>query len=187
MSRDKNPIEQAVDQALDAFVYAPIGLVFDGPALFPKLVEKGRTQVKVARMMGEMAVQMGQKEATKRVARTQGPSATRSVAVGVIAPQEAPPTPPTVDETTVSDRPVTGTATSTSTKAKPKTTAAGAAKRPRTGGPAPSPPSTPRAWPSPTTTACPPARWSSVCVAWLVPISTTCAPTRPPPGLARRS
>ena len=27
MTADKNPIEEAVDQALDAFVYAPIGLL----------------------------------------------------------------------------------------------------------------------------------------------------------------
>ncbi len=134
MSHDKNPIEQAVDQALDAFVYAPIGLVFDGPALFPKLVEKGRTQVKVARMMGEMAVQMGQKEAEKRMAKTQGPLRDALVAFGVVPAPTPAPTPPTVDETTVTDVPVTtATSPTTSTATKPRT------KRPTAGGPAPTP------------------------------------------------
>ncbi len=95
VSDDKNPIEQAVDQAMDAFVYAPIGLVFDGPGLFPTLVDKGRTQVKVARMMGQMAVQMGQSEAEKRMAKTRGPLRDVLSAMGVVAPAKpsAAPTP----------------------------------------------------------------------------------------------
>ena len=131
MSHDKNPIEQAVDQALDAFVYAPIGLVFEGPALFPQLVEKGRMQVKVARMMGEMAVQMGQTEAEKRIAKTQGPLRDALVAMGVVARPEPAPTPPTVDETTVTDPPVAPTPKRTTpARAKP-------APKPSAGGPAP--------------------------------------------------
>lgn len=90
MSDDKNPLETAVDQAMDAFVYAPIGLVFDGPSLFPKLVEKGRNQVKVARMMGQMAVQMGQTEAGKRLAEAEGPLRDALVAVGVVPPHRTP-------------------------------------------------------------------------------------------------
>lgn len=103
MSDDKNPIEAAVDQAMDAFVYAPIGLVFDGPALFPKLVEKGRTQVQVARMMGKMAVQMGQSEAEKRLSATEGPLREVFAAMGVVPPEptrdQAPDPEPTVTST----------------------------------------------------------------------------------------
>lgn len=84
MSDDKNPLEQAVDQAMDTFVYAPIGLLFDGPALFPKLVEKGRNQVQVARMMGQMAVQMGQGEAEKRVGKAQSQVRDSLVAAGLV-------------------------------------------------------------------------------------------------------
>ncbi|MGK2929548.1 MAG: hypothetical protein ACSLFO_08215 [Acidimicrobiales bacterium] len=90
MSDDKTPLEAAVDQAMDAFVFAPIGLVLDGPALFPTLVEKGRIQVQVARMMGKMAVQMGQSEAEKRVAATEGPLRDVLVAMGVAAPTPPP-------------------------------------------------------------------------------------------------
>lgn len=103
MSDDKNNLEQAVEQALDAFVYAPIGLIFDGPALFPKLVEKGRNQVNVARMMGQMAVQMGQSEAEKRVKEAQGQVRDTLVGLGVVPAPKAEtkaeaPTPPTVTE-----------------------------------------------------------------------------------------
>lgn len=81
MSDDKTPLEEAVDQAVEAFVYAPIGLIFDGPALFPDLVERGKTQVKVARMMGQMAVQTGQSELSKRLdaASSQAPGPVRDV------------------------------------------------------------------------------------------------------------
>lgn len=90
MSDDKNPLEQAVDQAMDTFVYAPIGLIFDGPALFPKLVERGRNQVQVARMMGQMAVQMGQSEAEKRVTKA-GSQLRDSLAAAGLVPQDTPP------------------------------------------------------------------------------------------------
>ena len=92
MSDDKSPLEQAIDQAMDAFVYAPIGLIFDGPDLFPKLAERGRNQVQTARMMGEMVVKMGQSEAEKRAARTQGPLRDALSAVGVVPPRPATPT-----------------------------------------------------------------------------------------------
>lgn len=61
MTDEKNPIEQA----LDVFVYAPLGFVFSAGELFPKLVEKGRSQLGVAKMLGQFAVQQGQSEATK--------------------------------------------------------------------------------------------------------------------------
>ncbi len=89
VSDDKNPLEQAVDQAMDTFVFAPIGLLFDGPALFPKLVEKGRNQVQVARMIGQMAVQMGQTEAEKRVGKAQSQVRDSLIAAGIV-PAKAP-------------------------------------------------------------------------------------------------
>lgn len=61
MTDEKNPVEQA----LDVLVYAPLGLVFSAGELFPKLVEKGRSQIGVARMLGQFAVQQGQTEAGK--------------------------------------------------------------------------------------------------------------------------
>lgn len=91
VSSDKTPLETAVDQAMDAFVYAPIGLLFDGPALFPKLVQHGRNQVQVARMMGQMAVQMGQSELTKRAAATPAPVRDVLAGLGIVdAPKPGP-------------------------------------------------------------------------------------------------
>ena len=104
MTADKNPIEEAVEQALSTFVYAPIGLLFDGPARFPKLVRNGRSQVTNARMMGQLAVQMGRAEVTKRAAELDGPVVDLLRGLGVIdgpppgpAPASAQPAVPVVD------------------------------------------------------------------------------------------
>jgi hypothetical protein len=74
----KTPVEQALDQAVDVFVHAPIGLIFDGPASLPKLIKAGRNQVTSARMIGQFAVQQGQTEATKALARLQEQAAASS-------------------------------------------------------------------------------------------------------------
>jgi hypothetical protein len=62
---EKTPLEQA----LDLFVYAPLGLALTVQEELPKLVEKGRTrvsgQVMMAKMIGQFAVQQGQREAEK--------------------------------------------------------------------------------------------------------------------------
>lgn len=105
MTADKNPIEEAVDQALSTFVYAPIGLLFDGPARFPKLVRNGRNQVTNARMMGQFAVQMGRTEVEKRASGLDGPVVDLLRGLGVIdgpppgpAPAAAPVVPVVPDK-----------------------------------------------------------------------------------------
>lgn len=68
---EKTPIEQAVEQALDLFVYAPLGLALFARDNLPNLVERGRSQVNqqvmLAKMMGQFAVQQGEKEIRQRV------------------------------------------------------------------------------------------------------------------------
>lgn len=62
-----------VDQAVELVVYAPLGLAVALREELPRLVEKGKQrlapQVSLARMVGEMAVSKGQKEAGKAVGR----------------------------------------------------------------------------------------------------------------------
>jgi hypothetical protein len=61
----KTPVEAAVEHAVEALVYAPIGLLFEGASLLPQLVEKGRQQVTMARMIGKFAIDQGRGEATR--------------------------------------------------------------------------------------------------------------------------
>jgi hypothetical protein len=67
----KTPIEEAVEHAVDGLVYAPSGLLFEGASLLPQLIEKGKSQVTMARMIGQFAVTQGQSEAEKLANRFQ--------------------------------------------------------------------------------------------------------------------
>ena len=71
----KTPIEQAVEHAFDLFVYAPIGLLFEGTSLLPELIAKGKNHVATARVMGQFAVQQAQKSATEATAKLQDQAA----------------------------------------------------------------------------------------------------------------
>jgi hypothetical protein len=58
-SEDSPPGRSPVDQVLDYCVYAPLGLALDARTLLPGLVDRGRNQVGMARMVGEFAVKWG--------------------------------------------------------------------------------------------------------------------------------
>ncbi len=64
----KSPVEQA----FDVFVYAPLGLALEARSLMPRLVERGRQQVLMARMIGKFAVRQGQTESTKVLGKAGG-------------------------------------------------------------------------------------------------------------------
>ena len=56
-----------VDQALDLLVYAPLGLALEAKDMLPKLAERGRGQVALARVAGRFASQRGRREARRFV------------------------------------------------------------------------------------------------------------------------
>lgn len=64
-----------VDAAIETFVYAPIGLLFEGSSLLPQLIEKGRNQVSMARMIGQFAIKQAGDEATKAAGKLQDQAA----------------------------------------------------------------------------------------------------------------
>jgi hypothetical protein len=104
MTEAKSPIEQA----LDLFVYAPVGLALTAAEELPKLIEKGRQrlngQLTMARMMGEFAVNEGQKRAEKFV-RNAGERAGGSRPATPPAPPATPPAAPRETTTTVATAP----------------------------------------------------------------------------------
>ena len=117
MTADKTPIDDAVEQALDAFVYAPIGLLFDGPARLPKLIRNGRNQVTNARMMGQFAVQMGRTEVNKRTAALDGPVVDLLRGLGFVDGPPPGPAPAPTPAAVVPDKPAAPTAKEASAKA----------------------------------------------------------------------
>jgi hypothetical protein len=104
VSDHKNPI----DQALDVFVYAPLGLLFSARETIPQLADKGRQYVEAARAMGGFAIGQGREQAEKAVRQAGGQAGqTLSIVGGLTArrpsapsrtaqpaPTPAPSTPP---------------------------------------------------------------------------------------------
>lgn len=76
MSDDKSPL----DVLLDLMVFYPIGFAAEARRIVPELAAKGRetvdAQVRLARMVGQFAVQKGQREAAKFVGRLRPQTAT---------------------------------------------------------------------------------------------------------------
>ena len=60
-----------VEQALNLFFFAPLGLLLNADEVIPQLIERGKQQVNMARMIGPFAVQQGQAMAGKTVAKVQ--------------------------------------------------------------------------------------------------------------------
>lgn len=48
---EDNPLEQLIE----LFVYAPIGMLYEYPEVLPQLIKKGRSQVQLAKFFGQMA------------------------------------------------------------------------------------------------------------------------------------
>ncbi|MFP5254461.1 MAG: hypothetical protein ACLGI8_01250 [Acidimicrobiia bacterium] len=90
-----SPAKSPVEAALETFVYAPIGLLFEGSTLFPQLVEKGRSQVTMARMIGQFAVKQAGEEATKAASKLSDQAAgVLDFIGGSVTPVSEPPPPP---------------------------------------------------------------------------------------------
>lgn len=94
-----------VDQLVELLLYAPIGLLYERDEVLPKLVTRGRSQVQLARILGQLAVQRGQGAVEDRLVDVLGTAGTGlakaitelGVAVGLAPPDAAgsTPTPPT--------------------------------------------------------------------------------------------
>ena len=74
-SEVRSPAEQAVEHAFELFVYAPIGLLFEGTSLLPDLIAKGKQQVGTARVMGKFFLEQVQKQATQTASKLQDQTA----------------------------------------------------------------------------------------------------------------
>jgi hypothetical protein len=76
VTEHKNPIEQA----LDVFVFAPLGFLLSARQTIPELAEKGRQYASAAKMMGEFAIGQGRDQAEKAV-RQAGDQASQTLSV----------------------------------------------------------------------------------------------------------
>lgn len=47
--------KSTVDQLVDLFVYAPVGMIYEYSEVLPQLVKRGKSQVQLAKVFGQMA------------------------------------------------------------------------------------------------------------------------------------
>lgn len=61
------PDRRPLDQLVDLFVYAPVGLAYEYQDVLPKLIKRGKSQVQIARLLGTMAARQGQRTVNGRL------------------------------------------------------------------------------------------------------------------------
>jgi hypothetical protein len=141
MQRPSTPPDPAkvLEAALDVFVYAPIGFAFDAREVVPKLVERGRNQVALARLFGRYAMRRGQAEAERilndRRAAAPAPAGDARATADVdtdVDPTDAPTVAPLVPPAPAKAAPATAPTAPTGSKKKaaPKARGAGVKKLP---------------------------------------------------------
>ena len=91
---DRTALDHVVDTAADLFLYAPIGLFFEGPSLLPKLAEKGRVHTRNARLFGQFAVRHGEAEVRRRVGDLEEQATGLLRLFGLVDDEEAGSPPP---------------------------------------------------------------------------------------------
>jgi hypothetical protein len=126
MTERKSPIEQA----LDLFFYAPLGLLMNAQEVVPQLIEKGHQQVAVARMFGKFAVEQ---EGPKQIANLQKQVQKVAEQVSGRARPDTAPSPSPSSAPSASSRPSTP---STNGSEVPATQTSAPVAAPRAHGPA---------------------------------------------------
>jgi hypothetical protein len=126
VSDDDDGSRTPLDQALDVFVYLPVGFVFELPRSIPRFIDRGRKQVDQACAIGLEALHLGNRTSSDRVNRVREQTAATLRGLGV-----APP---------LGDEPVERRAAPTLSVVSDATTTVAARSGPPTGtnGPAPS-------------------------------------------------
>ena len=99
MADEKSPLDQAIQQALDVLVYAPVGAALSARDELPRFIAKGRERVQgqltLAKMFGQFAVAQGQREAQKALERLREQAIEQATRLAGTAstPSPSPPRP----------------------------------------------------------------------------------------------
>jgi len=83
---DDDDTRTPLDQALDVFVYLPVGFVFELPRSIPRFIDRGRRQVDQACAIGLEALHLGNRGSSDRVNRVREQTAATLRGLGVAPP-----------------------------------------------------------------------------------------------------
>jgi hypothetical protein len=89
-NRSKSP----VDQWFELFVYAPLGFALDARRLLPRFVDRGRSQVVLARVVGRYAVEKGSNRAGGYLGQSQEQVSALLQTLGLLPEDHEPPADP---------------------------------------------------------------------------------------------
>jgi hypothetical protein len=84
--RPKSP----VDQWFELFVYAPLGFALDARQLLPRFIDRGRSQVVLARVVGRYAVRKGSARAGDYLGQSQEQMAAMLATLGLLPEDQEP-------------------------------------------------------------------------------------------------
>ncbi len=89
-NRSKSP----VDQWFELFVYAPLGFALDARQLLPRFIDRGRSQVVLARVVGRYAVEKGSTRAGGYLGQSQEQVSALLQTLGLLPEDREPPADP---------------------------------------------------------------------------------------------
>jgi hypothetical protein len=89
-NRSKGP----VDQWFELFVYAPLGFALDARQLLPRFIDRGRSQVVLARVVGRYAVEKGSTRAGGYLGQSQEQVSALLQTLGLLSEDREPPADP---------------------------------------------------------------------------------------------
>lgn len=81
-----------IEQALELFVYAPLGFALEARTLLPRFVDRGRNQVALARVVGKFAVRKGREDVEAMLLEGQSQAVQLLRVAGLVPPDEGPHT-----------------------------------------------------------------------------------------------
>jgi len=93
-SRPTDRPKSPVDQWFELFVYAPLGFALDARQLLPRFIDRGRSQVGLARVVGRYAVRKGSTRAGDYLGQSQEQVSAMLATLGLLSEDHEPPADP---------------------------------------------------------------------------------------------
>lgn len=99
---DDDASRTPLEQAIEVFVYLPVGFVFEVPRSIPRFIDRGRRQVSQACAIGLETLRLAERDPSGRVTRVREHTAATLRGLGVAAPLGDDPVTPRATAPTLS-------------------------------------------------------------------------------------
>jgi hypothetical protein len=100
---DPDPSRSPLEVALDYCVYAPLGFSLEARSLVPRFVDRGRSQILLARVIGKYALRKGAAVAEGALGPVGAPAVGLLRVAGLVPPTPSAPSSPVADSPDVAE------------------------------------------------------------------------------------